>query len=73
MVYFQTSDSPWKTLQKGLAVKVNLRSEIVRLGLIVRVGGLKVRGASGVAPGWCLIERGSGPDLPDVSAFGGVV
>ena len=34
------SDSPWQTPQKGMAVKVNMRSETGRSGPIVRVGGL---------------------------------
>ena len=41
MVHFQTSDSPWQTPPKGLAVKVDPRYEIGRLSLIGRVGGTR--------------------------------
>ena len=45
MVHFQTYNSPREAPPKGLAVKVNLRSEIGRFGLIVRVGGNWCMGA----------------------------
>jgi len=42
MLHIQTSDSTRQTSQKGLAVKVNPRSEIGRFGLNVRIGATGV-------------------------------